>query len=239
MPRAGGEEGPRLTAVFQADPENAANVDLAGATWILGIDVGIRNLGLALLAAKAGDLWLAALQHYDAGTDCLDVSHNARLYGRVLPVLRDVLRVARAFGADRARLGIEQQQKQTNDAHMVEVAGLLQGAFCEAHRALFLAWPADDAVRKVQPSAQTSLAMQRRLLPHLPPRGVVDRAAKKARAVGMLKAWLEARGLDDVSALYDALLMRVGARGKLIKSGDRRDHIADALLCAAAVSLLA
>ena len=222
---------PHRSDVYWRAPENDANHRApAGTTWILGVDVGVRNLALALLAWFDGAIYLVALVHYDAGAS-VTAETNAGLYRQVLPIFEDLLEAVRAGGGRRAHLAIEQQQKQTNDAYMVEVAGLLEAMFCEAHTAL-LGTPDPSAIHKVQPSAQTSVAMQRRLLPGSRPVPVTGRVEKKARAVAMLKIWLEDHGHADVSAAYDAMLTRVGRSGKPVKNADRRDHVADAFLCA-------
>jgi len=231
MPRAVQDGLPRRTDVYWRSVENEPNLRLpAGATWILGVDVGVRNLALALVAWWAGVEHIVALIHYDAGAD-IGAEQNAALRAQVLPLFEDLMCLVSTAGGAGAYLAIEQQQKQTNDAYMVEVAGLLEGAFCETH-ASYLGTPDPRAIRKVQPSAQTSVAMQRRLLPDRRPVPVTGRVEKKARAVAMLKNWLEDRGHAGVSADYDAMLSRVGRGGTIVKACDRRDHVADAFLCA-------
>ena len=223
------DDGPAPT---YAD-ENAANADAGGETFLLGVDVGIRNVGLALLSWRPRrEPTLRLLAHFDAGPSCMAADRDVPLYARLHEVMGAVLRVAGSAGAARVRMGIEQQQKQTNDAHMVCVAGLLKAAFCAAHLDRFDRPPAADGIVSVQPSSQTSTHLQRRLLPAVRPTPVVRRADKKERAVAMLQGWLEAQGLGDVRADFDYILTRRGRGDKVLKAGDIRDHVADAFLCA-------
>jgi hypothetical protein len=193
-----------------------------GGELVIGVDVGIRNLGLSVFVVNEDDgIVLVGLYHLDLGRRANN-DHSqlvACLSRDLVPLLRKYLLEARE-----ATLAIETQEKQRGDCQMAQVAGMIQALFelscpltCTTHNVI-----------STSPAECSSLAVQYFCLPDSQISAVVRTADKKDKVVEILEGYLVTFGLYTALETYQTALCRFTTGGKAIKSSDRRDHSADA-----------
>lgn len=202
---------------------------LAHCNYVLGVDVGVRNLGLALLVqGRELNIFPIALSLYDLGTAAMRDKWTLNHYlGVAFRQFMRHLPDAEEHPGLHVTLAIETQEKQRSDAFMVMVAGMCQQAFCqEVLRRQFVGFIAGQS-----PSCPTSVEVQRALgMPII--EAVTKREDKKRKAVAMLEHWLNNLSEEFPSPYVEALRQHlcVVKNRAVLKSGDRRDHVADAAL---------
>lgn len=195
--------------------------------FVLGVDVGVRNLGMALLFDGPEPQPLA-LSLYDLGSEAMD--DRWTLCARLHEAFHEFLRVVPAVPDREVRveLAIETQEKQTGDAFMVMVAGMCHQAF---HHEIARREHFRGSIAGQSPSCPTCLRVQRAVL--LPERvkAVTRREEKKEKAVEMLERWLESSpATAGARTSLNLTLCRFREDGRPIKKYDRRDHVADAAM---------
>lgn len=209
-----------------------ANVykNVTHAFW--GIDVGIRNIGMALLGRVETDLRprLIYLGLLDLGTDA--VHDDEVLFNNIVEYIGAIYdHVEGSLGSHHGpfyrAMAIETQQKQTEEARMIMVAGAIKAVFTMNSHRVNPGLPFH--ILNQSPSCITCLEMQRYI--DLPgPSAVTKRAEKKEKANEMMDHWL--RTTEEGGALYEVnTQLRVKRKNSdvFLKGGDRRDHVADAL----------
>jgi hypothetical protein len=198
---------------------------------IFGVDVGIRNLGVVVIASNRhsksqDDFELLGIHHEDLGGAAND-DEEILIY-RLRERLRGIFQAYYYANVQRdyegVMLSIETQEKQRGDCQMAQIAGMIKMCFFDAWH---LNLPC--SIYSSSPSACSSLAVQRLCLPEDECSAVSGTEAKKPKVVQMLEGLLLKRSLLGPLRLYREKLCRFTAKGLPIKSQDRRDHTGDAL----------
>lgn len=192
---------------------------------IFGVDVGIRNLGVVTIAS-GNDFELLGIHHEDLGGAANDDEGILlfRLHFRLRNVFQSYYYADIARDYESVKLSIETQEKQRGDCQMAQIAGMIKMCFFDTWH---LHLPC--SVYSSSPSACSSLAVQRLCLPEGDCEAVSGTEAKKPKVVQMLEGLLTKRALNTALCTYREKLCRFTAKGKPIKSQDRRDHTGDAL----------
>lgn len=192
---------------------------------IFGVDVGIRNLGVVVIASKV-DFELLGIYHEDLGGAANDNEDIllSRLYFRLCNIFQLYHYADIGQNYERVTLSIETQEKQRGDCQMAQIAGMIKMCF---YNEWHLKLPC--RVYSSSPSACSSLPVQRLCLSEDDCWPVAGTEAKKPKVVQMLEGLLTKRGLVGALGLYRGKLCRFNAKGLPIQTHDRRDHTGDAL----------
>ena len=210
----------------------------------LGIDVGIRNIGLVALAVHheiqpddtqepTPEIIFAANLDCgpDAVTDVCALTYSLRnmLHAAFRIICENVAQAANLDAGVYYSLAIENQQKQREDALMTKVCGMIIAYFYSyfVNAGSFLT---SDFVRGLSPSTQTSMKLQEAIgYPEGRRKTVSTTDQKKELIVDMFRWYLADRGhLDAVDNMDNMLRTRSSRTPSGFLKEDRQDHVADA-----------
>lgn len=193
-------------------------------TVYVGIDPGIVNIGLCVLAEINGGVKLLLLEHIDLGSEA--VKDDNALFKNILNLFDSCKAMFSLARPNRYILDIEMQAKQTDEARMIMVAGAIKTCFT-ARFASFM----NGEIHNQSPGCATCMELQRYIeLPDDQKNPVSRREEKKEQIDLMLAWWLQSKGLDWVN---DEMINKLAVRKKghpdeFVKSKDRRNHVGDA-----------
>lgn len=236
---------PAFTILYSAD---ARVTDKPLRAFYIGCDVGIRNAALSLLLRDIEDkVHLAGLYHIDCGSMAMvDDTVLCEIWRDMFvnKFFSEFYRIAQLHTNENTRpwnshpqvpvrLDIETQQKQTEEAKMIMMAGMIKICF-HSHMSTYFA---DVTVVNLSPGCATSMENQR-ALGCARVFGVTDRDAKKERMDEILIEYLHNHNLSFVVKRMNELLRRKRKRKlkdidddderQYIKDDDRRNHVSDA-----------